>query len=358
MKKILLALATLSLSFLVGCGGADENAINATEIYGSDTLRLYNWGEYIGDDIIKNFQKEFNVKVLTEFYDSNEMMYTKLKTGESYDVIIPSDYMIDRLIKEGYLQELDHDLIPNLSNLVDGVKNLPYDPDQSYSIPYFWGNVGILYNHNNVDPKDVEEEGFNVLRNTDYKGQVYLYDSERDAFMVAFKALGYSMNTSDENEINEAYEWLLELSNTMAPSYVKDEVIDSMMNGNKDMAVLYSGDAAMIIDENEDMSFYMPENGTNWWVDGMVIPANSENPLLAHEFINYILSYDASYNNSETVGYASTHKDVLKEMSETYYDGNEAYLPRTNNAGDEIFKDNQTLKEKLSNLWIRVKASN
>lgn len=358
MKKILLALATLSLSFLVGCGGADENAINAIEIYGSDTLRLYNWGEYIGDDIIKNFQKEFNVKVLTEFYDSNEMMYTKLRTGESYDILIPSDYMIDRLIREGYLQELDHSLLPNLSHLVDGVKNLPYDPNQQYSVPYFWGNVGILYNHNNVDPKDVETQGYNILKNTDYKGQIYLYDSERDAFMVAFKALGYSMNTSDEDEINEAYEWLLELSNTMAPSYVKDEVIDSMMNGNKDMAVLYSGDAAMIIDENEDMSFHMPEDGTNWWVDGMVIPSTAENPLLAHEFINYILSYDASYNNSETIGYASTHKDVLEEMSQTYYEGNEAYLPRTDNENDEIFEDNQTLKEKLSNLWIRVKASN
>ena len=185
-----------------------------------------------------------------------------------------------------------------------------------------------------------------------------MYDSERDSFMVALKALGYSMNTDNEEEINEAYEWLRELNDTMEPIYVTDEVIDSMMNGDKDIAVVYSGDATVILDENEDMEYFMPSEGTNLWSDAMVIPANAENPELAHEFINYVLTYDASYGNSETVGYASSNQEVLDEMSGEggLYADNEAYLPRMGYDKDEIFRDNEVLKQKLSDLWIKVKA--
>ena len=287
------------------------------------------------------------------------MMYTKLQGGDSYDVLVPSDYMIERLISEGMLQELDLSKIPNIANLAEGVKNLPYDPDNTYSVPYFWGNVGIVYNHNNVDPADVEAEGWNILKDTKYAGHIYMYDSERDAFMTAFKALGYSMNTENEDEIQAAYEWLLEMNNTMEPVYVTDEVIDGMANGNKDIAVMYSGDAAYVLDTNEDMSYWMPTEGTNLWSDAMVIPANAENPALAHEFINYVLSYDASYGNSEYVGYASSNQEVLDTLSGEggYYENNEAYLPRSGYEKDEVFHDNQTLKKILSELWIKVKAS-
>ena len=176
--------------------------------------------------------------------------------------------------------------------------------------------------------------------------------------MVAFKALGYSMNTQNEDEIQAAYEWLLEQRKTMAPAYVADEVIDGMINGNKDMAVVYSGDAATILAENEDMRFFMPAEGTNLWSDAMVIPSNAENPKLAHEFINYILTYDASLDNSETVGYASSNQEVLDELSGEggYFEGNEAYLPRDGYDKDEVFEDNQVLKERLTQLWIKVKA--
>ena len=319
---------------------------------------MYNWGEYVGDTVISDFEKEFGVKVVYEMFDSNEMMYTKLQAGDSYDVLVPSDYMIERLINEGMLQELDLDLIPNIVNLADGVKNLPYDPDNTYSVPYFWGSVGIVYNQNNVDYADLEAEGYNILKDTKYAGKIYMYDSERDSFMVAFKALGYSMNTENEAEIDAAYDWLMEQRRTMEPAYVADEVIDGMINGNKDMAVVYSGDAATILAENEDMRFYLPKEGTNLWSDAMVIPANAENPKLAHEFINYILTYDVSYDNSETVGYTSSNQEVIDDLSGEggYFDGNEAYLPREDYEKDEVFEDNQVLKERLTQLWIKVKA--
>lgn len=357
MKKFIALLMT-SAFVLTGCGGSGQSTEEAIEKYGSATLKFYNWGEYIGDDVISNFEKEYGVDVISEYFDSNEAMYTKLQAGDTYDVLVPSDYMIERLINEDMLQPIDKSVVTNLDNLADGVRNLEYDPDNTYSVPYFWGTVGLVYNKNNVPQEEIEAEGYNILKNEKYKGSIYIYDSERDAFMVAFKALGYSMNTENEDEINAAYEWLKEVNATMEPSYVTDEVIDAMANGNKDIAVVYSGDAAYILSQNEDMAYCTPSEGTNLWSDAMVIPKNAENPKLANEFINYILTYEPSYSNSSAVGYASSNKEVLEEMSSEggeYY-GNEAYLPRVGYDKDEIFKDNEVLRTKLSELWAKVKA--
>ena len=356
MKKVVAVLLAVML-LLTGCAGSAVSSEEAIAKYGSDTLKVYNVGEYIDTMIISDFEHEYGVKIIYEVFDSNEMMYTKLQSGDSYDILVPSDYMIQRLIGEGALQELDLSLIPNLENLTEEVKNLPFDPEHKYSVPYFWGSVGIVYNKNVVDQADLEE-GWEVLRNPKYAGKIYMYDSERDAFMVAFKALGYSMNTQSEQEIQDAYNWLMEQRQTMEPVYVADEVIDGMINGNKDMAVVYSGDAATILMENEEMGFYQPMEGTNQWVDCMVIPANAENPKLAHEFINYLLDYDIAYTNSEWVGYTSPHKDVLVDLSSMggYFEGNEAYVPRQGYEMDEVFEDNQVLKERLTQLWIKVKA--
>jgi len=356
MKKVVAVLLTVML-LLSGCGGSSVSSEEAIAKYGSDTLKVYNVGEYIDTMIISDFEHEYGVKIVYEVFDSNEMMYTKLQSGDSYDILVPSDYMIQRLISEGALQQLDLSLIPNIENLTDEVKNLPFDPDNTYSVPYFWGSVGIVYNKNVIDEADLEA-GWELLRNPKYAGKLYMYDSERDAFMVAFKALGYSMNTQSEAEIQEAYEWLMEQRQTMEPVYVADEVIDGMINGNKDMAVVYSGDAATILMENEEMGFYQPMEGTNQWVDCMVIPANAENPKLAHEFINYLLDYDIAYTNSEWVGYTSPHKEVLTDLSSMggYFEGNEAYVPRQGYELDEVFEDNQVLKERLTQLWIKVKA--
>ena len=344
----------------VGAGIAQNRKSDAAvEKYGSNVLKLYLPGEYLGENVISDFEKQFGVRVIVENFDSNEMMYTKLMAGDRYDVVIPSDYMIERLLKEDYLQPLDQSLIPNMENMDDAVRGMSYDPDNTWSIPYFWGSVGLVYNHENVDPAVVEAEGWEILRNTDYAGHIYIYDSERDSFMMAFKALGYSMNTDDPDEINDAYEWLLQMNNTMSPVYVTDEVIDGMMNGYKDIAVVYSGDATVILDENEDMSFYMPDQGTNIWCDAMVIPKNAENPKLAHEFINYMLTYEAAFDNTETVGYTSPNAEVFEEMtsSEDLYAENAAYLPRSGYENDELFHDNQILMRELSRLWIKVKAA-
>ena len=362
-KAMAAVAAVLVLAVVGGTVGASlsqqHKSAAAVEKYGSNVLKLYLPGEYLGENVISDFEKQYGVRVIVENFDSNEMMYTKLMAGDRYDVIIPSDYMIERLMNEDFLQPLDKSMIPNMENMSDAVLGMSYDPDNTYSIPYFWGSVGLVYNHENVDPAVIESEGWEVLRNTDYAGHIYIYDSERDSFMMAFKALGYSMNTEDPNEINDAYEWLLQMNNTMSPVYVTDEVIDGMMNGYKDIAVVYSGDAAVVLDENEDMSFYMPSQGTNIWCDAMVITQNAENPKLAHEFINYMLTYEAAFDNTETVGYTSPNAEVFEEMtsSEDLYADNAAYLPRSGYDKDEMFHDNQVLMRELSKLWIKVKAA-
>ncbi len=358
MKKLWkVILSSLLLIGLSGCGSSNdvEQVMDAQEVYGCNVLNVYNWGEYIGEDTISNFEQMYNAKVNYSLFDSNEAMYTKLLGGSAYDILVPSDYMIERLIEEDLLQPLDKNIITNLDNLADGVKNLPYDPDNTYSVPYFWGTVGIVYNKNNVSQEQIEEEGYNILLDEQYKGRVYLYDSERDSFMMAFKALGYSMNTEDENEIQEAYQWLLDVNEAVDPAFVTDEVIDAMANGEKDIAIMYSGDAAYVLSVNEDMAYFTPNSGTNVWSDAMVIPSNAKCPGLANEFINYMLTYEAAYDNSYTVGYTSANAEVMDELSQEYDPS--AYIPRTNFEKDEVFKHNEVLKKELTDLWIKVKNS-
>lgn len=377
MKKIFKKVVTLGLALamvfsLAACSGAENgdstgegtgtektgDKQDAVAKYGSDTLKIFLPGAYMEDSLVPDFEKKFGVKVIVENFDSNEMMYTKLSAGDSYDVLIPSDYMIERLLKEDALQPLDKSMIPNMSNLADQTLNMVYDPDNTYSAPYFWGNVGLVYNHNNVPSEEVEAKGFDILKDTKYKGHIYMYDSERDGFMIAFKQLGYSCNTDNEAEIEAAYNWLVELNQTMDPVYVTDEVIDAMANGQMDIAIVYSGDAAYILDENENMSYFAPNCGTNIWVDAMVIPKNAENPKLANEFINYFLDNEVCRKNTGEVGYASANRTILAEMTAEGgdYAENEAYLPRTYEK-DEVFRDNEALRKKLSELWIKVKAA-
>ncbi|MBR3098228.1 MAG: ABC transporter substrate-binding protein [Clostridia bacterium] len=329
----------------------------AAEEFENKVLNVYNWGEYIDKQVITNFENEYKVRVNYSLFSSNEEMYTKLQSNASYDVIIPSDYMIERLIREKKLQPLDREIVTDLDNLTDSVKNLEYDPDNTWSVPYLWQNVGIVYDTTKIDPEKIEEAGWDIFQDPEYAGHTYMYDSERDAFMVAFKALGYSANTENPDEIQAAYEWLRNMDKAVRPSYVTDEVIDSMANGEKWLALVYSGDAAYILSENEDMGFCAPKQGTNIAVDAMVIPANASNPKLANYFINYILGYESSAMISEEVGYASPNAEVLAELSGPggSYEGNDAYVPRSGNDKDEFFHDNETLRKQLSELWIKVK---
>ncbi len=325
---------------------------------GSDAkiLKVYNAGEYIDDSLVTAFEEKYGCKVIYETFDSNESMYTKVMSGEKYDIIIPSDYMIERLAKEKFLQEIDKDRLENIGNIMPRLMNQPFDPENKYSIPYFWGNVGILYDKTVVKAEDLEA-GWEVLRNPAYKDNIYMYNSERDSFMIALKALGYSLNTSDRAELDRAYKWLVEQKELVNPIYMGDEVIDSMIAGNKAMAIVYSGDAAYIMSENENLGFYTPQSGTNLWIDGMVITNECENDDLAYKWIDFMLEPPNASLNSETVGYSSPVEEAYKEISTTIYADNEAYVPRQDNENDEFFRYQEPeIKRYCAELWTKVKS--
>lgn len=323
------------------------------------TLRIYNWGEYVGEHIIQDFEKETGAKVMLENFDSNEQMYIKVANKEAYDILVPSDYMIERLISEGYLQKLDKSKLTCMDKLNKAVKGLPYDPKNEYSVPYFWGTVGIVYDKTKVSEEDLKKEGYNIFLDQKYKGDIYLYDSERDSFMMALKSLGYSMNTSDQGEIDKAYQWLLKCVGTMKPEIVTDEIIDNMAQARKALGLIYSGDATYVMAENPKMGYYLPDSGTNQWSDAMVIPKNAKNVELAHAFINYASDYDGAYDNSSYVGYTSANKKVMEDLHGKggEFEGIDAYIPRTDNKKDEVFEYNEKTKKIISNLWSKVKIA-
>ena len=361
-KWIIAVPLALVLVVAVGLGFMRKGIDNSALAYEGQTLRIYNCGEYISEDMLADFEEKTGARVVLELFDSNEQMYIKIANGESFDLLVPSDYMIERLIDEELIQPLDQDLLDCMDLLVEDVKNLPYDPGNVYSVPYFWGTVGIVYDTNKVTEEELAEKGFAIFLDEKYKGDIYLYDSERDSFMMALKNLGYSMNTSDEEELQEAYEWLETCVQTMEPEIVTDEIIDNMAQGRKALGLIYSGDAAYVMSENEDMGFFMPNEGTNLWCDAMVVPSNARNIELAHEFINFVCSYDAAYENSEYVGYTSPNSEVMDTLSGEggTYEGINAYIPRSDYENDECFEFHEDTRKIISNLWSKIKivASN
>lgn len=348
MKKLVsVVLSVLMITLLCGC--SSKTASNGE-------LQIFIPGEYHSDEMVKQFEKEYGIKVSITPFESNESMYTKLLSGTSYDIVIPSDYMIERLIKEKMIQKLDKSKLTCLDYLYDGVKNMDYDPNNDYTVPYFWGNTGIVYDSTIIDSKDVEAEGWAVLKNPKYKGQIYMYDSIRDMFMIAEKSLGYSMNTNDPQELEAAFNWLKEIADTMDPAFAADECIDGLATGTKAMGFMYSGDAAYILSENEDMRYFSPD-GANYWVDAMCILNNAKNVENAYKFINYVTDYDAAYENSSFVGYASVNADVLKDITaaDADFDGNEAYIPRAKTSNDETFHNDEETLAVISEYWTKVK---
>ena len=346
MRKVFVVLFIGAIIMMVftGVGGSRK------------TLRVYNAGEYIDPNLIEKFEREHDCKVIYETFDSNESMYTKIKSGAKYDILIPSDYMIERLVKEELVEPLDWDKIAGGDSLNPQIMDLAYDPGNMYSAPYFVGTVGILYDSTVVDGEDLAE-GWEVLRNKKYKGNIYMYDSERDSFMIALKALGYSMNTTDMDEIDDAYDWLIEQRYSMDVVYAGDDVIDNMISGNKALAVVYSGDAAYIMSENPDMVYFEPQQGTNEWCDGMVITKNCEEEELAYEFISFMYEYDNAYDNSVYVGYTSPVKDVAGELAATEFEMINAYTPSFGEKENEVFRYQDTkIKQYFADLWTKVKA--
>ena len=336
------------------------NKSACSQPYAGQTLHVYNWGEYTGENIISGFEELTGAKVIMDNFDSNEQMYIKVANGDAYDVLVPSDYMIQRMMQEKMLQKLEPETRKEcLGELVDAIKGLPYDPKNEYSIPYFWGTVGIVYDKTKVSEEDLEKDGWDIFLDQKFKGDIYLYDSERDSFMMALKALGYSMNTTSQDELNAAYNWLIQCVQTMDPEIVTDEIIDNMAQARKALGLIYSGDAAYVMSENENMGFYMPKSGTNLWSDAMVIPKNAKNPKLANEFIRYITSYDAAMDNSSYVGYTSPNKEVTEELGGKGgdYDGINAYTPRAGYDKDEVFQYDETTRKIIADLWSRVKVA-
>ena len=361
-RSLLVGVATM-LVVVSTIGFAIHGGLKKTEKpYQGQTLHIYSPGEYIGENVIPDFEEMTGARVVLELFDSNEQMYIKVANGESYDILIPSDYMIERLIKEDLLQKIDPSQVINMDFVNEKVKNLPYDPGNEYSVPYFWGSVGIVYDTTKVSEEELEAEGYNIFLNEKYKGDIYLYDSERDSFMMALKALGYSMNTESEEELQEAYRWFETCVTTMDPEIVTDEIIDNMAQGRKALGIVYSGDAAYVMSENENMGYYEPLEGTNIWCDAMVIPQNAENTELAHEFMNYMCGYEAAFDNSDFVGYTSPNEEVMDELYSEggTYEGINAYIPRSGYEKDESFVFNERTRKIISNLWSKVKivASN
>ncbi len=350
-KKVALGVGVLAAVAIAVFSISRFASINSKPV-----LRVFNSGEYVDTQLIDRFEKENNCKVVYETYDSNESLYTKLQSGSEYDIVVPSDYMIERLIKEGYLQKIDWSKIKNKDKIVPKILNMNYDKKQEYSVPYYWGSVGIVYDKTKVNKKDLKQ-GWDILKDKKYSGDIYMYDSERDSFMVALKSLGYSMNTKDKKQLKQAYNWLMEQNKTMKPVYVGDDVIDNMISGNKAMAVVYSGDGAYIISENENMDFFIPGQGSNVWVDSMVVTKYCTNPDLAYKFMDFFLQKDVAIQNTEYIGYDSAVLSAYEYFRDVEYKGNPGCAPDTSNPKNEEFGyQEKEIKSYCAGLWTKVKS--
>ena len=350
-KKVALGVGVLAAVAIAVFSISRFASINSKPV-----LRVFNSGEYVDTQLIDRFEKENNCKVVYETYDSNESLYTKLQSGSEYDIVVPSDYMIERLIKEGYLQKIDWSKIKNRDKIVPKILNMNYDKKQEYSVPYYWGSVGIVYDKTKVNKKDLKQ-GWDILKNKKYSGDIYMYDSERDSFMVALKSLGYSMNTKDKKQLKQAYNWLMEQNKTMKPVYVGDDVIDNMISGNKAMAVVYSGDGAYIISENENMDFFIPDQGSNVWVDSMVVTKYCTNTDLAYKFMDFFLQKDVAIQNAEYIGYDSAVLSAYEYFRDVEYKGNPGCAPDTSNPKNEEFGyQEREIKSYCAGLWTKVKS--
>ncbi len=358
MQKIIIGLFLFISFFIVFT--LSNSKVNAEE---KITLNVYNWGEYIGEDVISLFEEEYpNVEVNYTTYDSNETMYTMLTAGDAnYDVIIPSDYMIERLIKENRLVELDKTKIPNYSNISESIiEKLDEEYGENfnkYTVPYFFGTVGILYDTTKVT-KTVDS--WSILWDKDYKKEIFMYDSQRDSLMVALKLLGYSMNSTNKDELNEAKEKLI-AQKPLVYSYVTDSVIDQMIRSEAALAVVYSGDAAYIMSENEDMEYVIPKEGTNFWIDSMVIPTTSQNVDMAHKFIDFMCDPEIALANTEYVMYSSPVESVFNEVVGEEWADNIAYNPEVIDVfgGDirtEVFRDPGEFVKVYDEVWQEVLA--
>lgn len=348
-SKKFICLATifaLTSTLLVGCGKSKPS---------NEVLNIYNVGDYIDEDLITKFEEETGIKVVYETYDTNESMYQKVKSGSSkYDLVFPSDYMVEKMINEDMLEEIDYSNIPNYKYIDETFRNAPYDKGDKHSVPYLWGTFGIVYNKNMVDESDVTS--WDVLWNEKYAGEIQMLDSVRDSIGISLKRLGYSMNSTNPNEINEAKDQLIK-QKSIVQSYVNDDGKDRLVAEEAAMGIVYSGDAITLIESNDNLAYSVPEEGTNRWVDAMCIPKTAQNKDYAEKFINFILDPENAAQNVEYIWYSTPNTGAIDILGEDYIDD-----PILNPSDEiieksEVFLDlNMDVLKLYDNAWIEVKC--
>lgn len=350
MKRFmsLLICITIFMSILsIGASAAEEVVLN-----------VYNWGEYIEQSTIDMFEEKYPyIDVNYTTYDSNEAMYSKIVSGAAdYDIVIPSDYMISKLINEDMLAELDYSNIPNYKYIGDAYKNLSYDPDNKYTVPYFWGTVVVIYNSQFVDEEDVKNKSLELLWNEKYAGKILMFDNPRDSFGIALTKLGYSMNSENDNEWQEAAK-LLGQQKPLVQAYVMDAIFDKMESGEAWIAPYYAGDAIIIQETNPDIEFFMPTEGTNMFFDSMCVLNTSEHKKEAELFINFMCEPEIAAMNAETVGYATPNIEAEKLLdpditANTLVYPEDEYLKENTEVFISLSQKTQMLQ---STLWTDLK---
>lgn len=328
------------------------------------SINVYNWGEYISTgadegtlNVNGEFEKLTGIKVNYTNYATNEELYAKLKGGgTTYDVIIPSDYMISKMIKEELIQPLNMDNIPNFRYIMDNYRNLAYDPENAYSVPYTWGTVGIIYNTEQIDiPK--EEIDWDILWDEKYKDQILMFDNPRDAFAVSELLLGYSLNTENPSELKAAAEKLKEQKDVVQ-AYVMDEVFDKMAAGEALLAPYYAGDALTILEDNEDLDFVVPKSGTNLFVDAMCIPSSAKQKEAAEMYINFMCEPDIAFANIDYICYSTPHSGAYEMLDNEVRESHVSY-PDSQFIADKttVFVNlSDEANDLMKDLWTEMKS--
>ena len=344
--KISALICSLVLTFglFAGCQKSDKKTIN-----------VLNYGENIADGIIDEFEDKYNVKVNYKTFDDMETMYIEVASGKTnWDAILVADYMADRMIQEGLLQKINKDNIPNLQEMNESDMGQPYDPDNDYTVPYMNGTIGIIYNKDLVDDT---VDSWDIMWNEKYKKQIFVLDAQRDAIGMALKKLGYSLNTTDEKELEEAKNLLIE-QKPLVLKYGADEVKDLMTSGEAAIAMIWSGEGLTLADENENLEYVIPKEGANYWLDSWAIPANANDKETAEAFINFVSGKDNAYKIAEEIGYTTPNKLAMEEQPEEVRNNEGAYMPEEVMERCEIYKYLPQEKLKLyEEVWSAVKAA-
>ncbi len=342
--KLVMGFLVVSMmaAIVVGCSSSSK-----------ETLTVYNWGDYIDESVLKEFEKEFGVRVIYDTFSTNEDMYVKLKAGgTSYDVAIPSDYMIERMIKEDMLEKVDMTKIDNYKYIDDKFKNLDFDPNNEYSVPYMWGTVGVLYNEEIVkEPVD----SWDILWDEKYKGQILMMDSQRDSIGITLKKLDFPLNSRDTKELELAKAELIK-QKPLVMAYVVDEGKDMMIGGEAALAVAWSGDAVFMMEQNEDLRYVVPKEGSNLWFDNMVIPKGTKNKELAEKFINFMTRPEIGLKNVAYIGYSSPNTGTVELLDEEVANDEVAYPSDEVIENCEIFLDPSDFLKEYDRIWTEIKA--